>query len=74
MMQGGGGGEKGGASPPPREEKLRDFTQNQLSHSQLGQRKLSQSQLGQRQVSHVNVMRTVQRQNKSQVDLNFQTY
>ena len=82
--QGGGGGEKGGASPPPREEKLRDFTQNQLSHSQLGQRKLShsqlgqrklsQSQLGQRQVSPVNVMRTVQRQNKSQVDLNFQTY
>ena len=84
MMQGGGGGEKGGASPPPREEKLRDFTQNQLSHSQLGQRELSQSQLGQRklsqsqlaqrQVSPVNVMRTVQRQNKSQVDLNFQTY
>ena len=72
--QGGGGGEKGGASPPPREEKLRDFTQNQLSHSQLGQRKLSQSQLSQRQVSPVNVMRTVQRQNKSQVDLNFQTY
>ena len=27
-----------------------------------------------RQVSPVNVMRTVQRQNKSQVDLNFQTY
>ena len=72
--QGGGGGEKGGASPPPREEKLRDFTQNQLSHSQFGQRKLSQSQLSQRQVSPVNVMRTVQRQNKSQVNLNFQTY
>ena len=72
--QGGGGGEKGGASPPPREEKLRDFTQNQLSQSQLGQRQFSQSQLGQRQVSPVNVMRTVQRQNKSQVNLNFQTY
>ena len=72
--QGGGGGEKGGASPPPREEKLRNFTQNQLSQSQLGERQLSQSQLGQKQVSPVNVMRTVQRQNKSQVNLNFQTY